>query len=174
MLEIWKDIAGYENLYQISNRGRVKSLPRNGTCSREKILTPHRDSKGSYNVSLSKNGIRKMAYIHRLVAETFIPNPNNYPDVFHIDGNLANNAVENLYWCTHQFILNQLRLVGKIKNDRGTNNPNTKLTDNDILFIRSVYVRGDSNLGLTALAKQFKVAKSTISYIVNNKTYITE
>lgn len=173
-MEIWKDIADYENLYQISNRGRVKSLPRNGTCKYEKILTPHKDSKGYYNVSLSKNGKRKIAYIHRLVAEAFIPNPENLPDVYHIDGNPANNDVTNLYWCTHQFILDQLRLVGKIKDDRGTKSPNTKLTSDDIIFIRSVYKKGDANLGLTALANQFKVSKSTISYIINNKTYITE
>lgn len=171
-MEIWKDIADYIGLYQVSNRGRVKSLPRNGTSKYEKILTPHKDSNGYYNVSLSKSGKRKVAYVHRLVAETFLPNPDNLPDVYHIDGDPANNDITNLYWCTHQFIIDQLKLIGKLKDYSGTNSPNTKLTDDDVNFIRAVYIKGDTNLGLTALSKQFNVSKSTISYIVNNKTYI--
>ena len=173
-MEIWKDISGYENLYQISNKGRVKSLPRNGTSKFEKILVPHKDSNGSYNVSLSKEGKRKIVYIHRLVAEAFLPNPDNLPEVYHIDCNPANNDVTNLYWCTQDFILNQLRLICKLGNDRGTNSVNSKLSKDDIDMIRAIYIKGDSNLGLTALARQYKVSKSTISYIVNNKTYITE
>lgn len=165
-MEIWKDIADYEGLYQVSNRGRVKSLPRNGTVKVEKILTLHKDSKGSYNVSLSKNGKRKIAYVHRLVAEAFIPNPNKLPLVWHIDGNTLNNNAENLIWCTQQFIMEQLRLTLKITKDN-----NRRLTDNDIEMIRAIYKRGDKALGITSLAKQYQVSKSTISYIVNNITY---
>lgn len=166
-MEIWKDIAGYEKLYQVSNRGRVKSLPRNGTGAKEKILTLHKDSKGVYNVSLSKNGERKIAYVHRLVAEAFLPNPFNLPQVWHIDGNSENNEVDNLIWCTQEFIMNQLRLTLKVKP-----NANKKLSDDDIDMIRTIYKKGDSVFGVTALAKQYQVSKSTISYIVNNVTYV--
>lgn len=171
-MEIWKDIADYEGLYQVSNRGRVKSLPRNGTVKAKKILTLHKDSKGSYNVSLSKNGKRKIAYVHRLVAEAFLPNPDNLPQVFHIDGNPANNDVANLYWCTQEFIREQLYWTGKLKNYRGTASKNSKLSNDDIIMIRAIYKKGDNALGVTSLAKQYRVSKSTISYIVNNKTYI--
>ena len=171
-MESWKDIADYEGLYQVSNRGRVKSLPRNGTSSKEKILTLHKDSKGSYNVSLSKGGKRKIAYVHRLVAEVFLPNPNNYPLVFHIDGNQLNNDVTNLYWCTQEFIREQLYWTGKLKNNKGISNKNSKLSNDDIKMIRAICKKGDKALGVTSLAKQYQVAKSTISYIVNNKTYI--
>ena len=165
-MEIWKDIADYEGLYQVSNRGRVKSLPRNGTSKSEKLLNLHKDSKGSYNVSLSKNGKRKIAYVHRLVAEAFLPNPYNLPQVWHIDGNSENNEVDNLIWCTQEFIMNQLRLTLKSKP-----NNNKKLSDDDIEMIRAIYKKGDSIFGVTALAKQYQVSKSTISYIVNNITY---
>lgn len=171
-MEIWKDIAGYEGLYQVSNRGRVKSLPRNGTSKSEKLLNLHKDSKGSYNVSLSKNGKRKIAYVHRLVAEAFLPNPDNLPQVFHIDGNPANNDVNNLYWCTQEFIREQLYWTGKLKNYKGTASKNSKLSNDDIIMIRAIYKKGDKALGVTSLAKQYQVSKSTISYIVNNKTYI--
>lgn len=95
MNEIWKDIEGYEGLYQISNLGKIKSLTKN--C----ILKPSncRKYKG---VNLYKNGITKTKSIHRLVAIAFIPNPNNYPCVNHIDCNKENNNADNLEWCTYK------------------------------------------------------------------------
>ncbi len=98
MYEIFKDIKGYEGLYQVSNLGRVKSFNR----GKERILKPCLDRYGYFHVTLSKNGKQKGCTIHRLVATTFIPNPNNLPQINHIDGNKTNNKIENLEWCTAQ------------------------------------------------------------------------
>lgn len=109
--ELWKDIHGFEGKYQISNMGRVKScdriLPHNvhGTWHiRERILKPHFTGPGHsiyLTVSLHLgNGKMKAFRVHRLVAEAFIPNPLNLPQVNHIDGNKYNNTVDNLEWVT--------------------------------------------------------------------------
>ena len=99
MEEIWKDIDGYEGLYQISNLGNVKSLNyRNQGI--ERILTPKCNNAGRLWVELARNGDRKPMLIHRLVAMAFIPNPNGYPQVNHMDENPKNNRVDNLEWCT--------------------------------------------------------------------------
>lgn len=100
--EVWKDINGYEELYQVSNFGRIKSLPRltkNKNCS---YYTKEKIYNGSYNVDGYKTFTinKKQKYIHRLVLEAFIPNPNNYPCVNHIDCKRDNNNIENLEWCS--------------------------------------------------------------------------
>lgn len=105
MKEIWKDIKGYERLYQISNYGRVKSLVfNNNICKkkREKILSPTDNGKGYLIIGLRKNGKRKNYYIHRLVAEHFLKNDKNLKEVNHINFNKKNNSVENLEWVTKE------------------------------------------------------------------------
>ena len=103
--EIWKDIQGYEGKYQVSNLGRVKSLNYNNTC-KERILIPCKKPNGYLCVVLSKNCICKKFYVHRLVAQAFIENPDNLPQVNHIDENKLNNRVENLEWCSHEYNTN--------------------------------------------------------------------
>lgn len=118
-IEEWKDVPGYLGYYQISNLGRVKSLNRtivyspskfypNGRVRvlKEKILTPSVDKKGYEFVQLFINGNYRSKKIHRLVAEVFIPNPNNLEQVNHKDENKKNNKVSNLEWCTLIYNIN--------------------------------------------------------------------
>lgn len=93
--EIWKDIEGYEGLYQVSNFGNVKSLITN------KIIKPSPNTYGYLNLCLFKNGRKKQITVHKLVAEAFIPNIENKPTVNHEDGNKNNNCVDNLSWATY-------------------------------------------------------------------------
>ena len=110
MIEEWLDIEGYEGIYQISNLGKVKSLVRYSIQSHllnERILK-QQDNKGGYMyVDLyNKEGIKKKFYIHRLVAQAFIENPNNYPNINHKDINTYNNVVGNIEWCTQKYNCN--------------------------------------------------------------------
>lgn len=95
-MEIWKDIAGYEG-YQISNHGRVKSHYKTA-----RILKPYLNTDGYLNIDIKK----KQYKVHRLVAEAFIPNPENLPQVNHKDENKTNNNVTNLEWCTAEYNIN--------------------------------------------------------------------
>lgn len=109
MEEVWKDVVGYEGLYQVSNMGRVKSLSRiglNGNRLKERLLKPRPKAFGYLLVCLYKQGNCKNFLIHRLVAEAFIPNPNNYPQINHKDEVTYNNVVSNLEWCTCKYNIN--------------------------------------------------------------------
>ena len=117
MEEIYKDIEGYENLYQISNYGNVKSLISG------KIRKLSKDRYGYLFIALSKNDVKKQYKVHRLVAEAFIPNPNNYPQVNHKDEDKKNNAASNLEWCTAKYNANygtaiQRRLLTEKQNPK--------------------------------------------------------
>ena len=103
MNEEWRDIKGYEGLYQVSNHGRVSSLNCRGHKGCIGILTPRLDGKGYEMVALYKEGKARNTKVHRLVAQAFIPNPNNYPQVNHKDENKTNNDVKNLEWCTNEY-----------------------------------------------------------------------
>lgn len=107
--EVWRDIEGYEGIYQVSNKGRVKSLQRlqkykcrNPRMLPERIMSVRKDKLGYGRVGLY-NGEYKFWLIHRLVAITFLPNPNNLPVINHKDENPSNNRVENLEWCTRKY-----------------------------------------------------------------------
>lgn len=116
MQEIWKDIKGYEGLYQVSNLGRVKSVERitkrfNGhkICEyneKEKILKHNLNKKSYATIGLCKDGKERKYKVHRLVAETFIPNPDNLPQINHKDENKLNNNVNNLEFCTNIYNAN--------------------------------------------------------------------
>lgn len=105
MNEIWKDIKGFES-YQVSNLGRVKSLNYNKTGKEQILTTNGKDKCGYLHVVLCKKGKHKDCFVHRLVADAFIPNPNNLPCVNHKDECKTNNVVTNLEWCTHKYNTN--------------------------------------------------------------------
>ncbi|HEY6950144.1 MAG TPA: NUMOD4 domain-containing protein [Nitrososphaeraceae archaeon] len=96
--EIWIDIPGYEGIYKVSDMGRVLSVKYYGKCDYSKILKFKFTQKGYLRVSLCKGGVITDRYIHRLVATSFIPNPNNLSEVNHINLDKSNNKVSNLEW----------------------------------------------------------------------------
>ena len=111
MKEIWKDIKNYEGLYQVSDLGDVKSLPKFrrttknynqlGYISKTKLLRKRKTKRGYYLVTLYKDKEAKSMYVHRLVAENFISNIDNKPCINHKDGDKTNNNKNNLEWCTY-------------------------------------------------------------------------
>lgn len=114
IVEIWKDVKDFEGYYQVSNLGRVKSLKReiiqkhySGVLShhttKERIKKPQSQRNGYQIVDLNKNGTFTRKLLHRLVAETFIDNPNNYNYINHKDNDKKNNCVDNLEWCTQSY-----------------------------------------------------------------------
>ena len=102
-MEVWKDIKGYEGLYQVSNLGNVMSLHYRGTKNKKQLLKPAKDKDGYLSIALYKDGKTKQYRVHRLVASAFIPNPNNYSQVNHINEIKDDNRVENLEWCTAKY-----------------------------------------------------------------------
>lgn len=118
--EMWKDIIGYEGLYQISNLGRIKSLERKVRHNYgglrivpEKILKPSPDGDGYLYISLSKEGKKKNPKIHKLVAYHFLENPDNLPQVNHLDEDKNNNRLSNLEWCTCLHNLTHSNIIRK-------------------------------------------------------------
>ena len=128
---MWKDIKGYEGIYQISDTGQVRSLSRYVKCRngvrevKSKILTPVNVGGGYKQVSLCQHSKCKRALLHRLIAEAFIPNPDNLPCINHKDGNPSNNAIDNLEWCTYGYNSNyyickerqRLHMLERYQND---------------------------------------------------------
>lgn len=180
MEEIWKDIQGYEGLYQVSNLGRVKSLK----FKKDKMLNGGNNGNGYLFVGLSKNNKVKNHYVHRLVAIHFIENHDNLPEVNHIkESEKWNNAVTNLEWCTHDYNMNygtlnermaksltgrnlsheakqKMSKVRKGKN-KGTKNP----------YARSVIclTTGDIYLTLTEAKEKTHASVPNISLCCKNK-----
>lgn len=129
MQEIWKDVRGYEGLYQVSNLGRVKSLERQVKLRQYTKNLPEKNMKLTLNkrgylyVHLCKNGKYQGYRVHRLVAMAFIPNPHNKPQVNHIDRNVLNNSVDNLEWCTNAENMKHASATGfrKVKKNANQN-----------------------------------------------------
>ena len=164
----WFDIKGYEGLYQINRNGEIRSLShytkfKNRTSYHKgKLLKMHDNGRGYFKVALCKDGKQKMFYIHRLVAGTFIDNPNNYPQVNHINGNKKDNRVENLEWVTD--LENKQHGIANNLYAKGSK-CHKKFTKNNVKDIRN------SNKKISELAKEYNVSVNSISNIINYKTY---
>ena len=164
-MEIWKDVIGYEGLYQVSNLGNVKSLEKKTKFGRsckihnERILKQS-NTLGYLIISINKKCVK----VHRLVAKAFIANPENKKQVNHINGIKTDNRVENLEWNTSKENNNHAVNIGLNKN-YSIFNGNSKLNINEILFIRN------SNIKNTLLSKKFNVTTTTIHHIKKLKTH---
>lgn len=169
-VEIWKDITGFEGIYQISNYGNVKSLERitqgefGDRHLKEKLLKPFKTYQGYNRITLNLDK-QKHFFVHRLVAEAFIPNTENKPFVNHKDGIRDNNYYKDLEWCTSSE--NMIHSIDILKRPilKGEKIGNSKLKKEDILFIRT------SNLNGRELAKKFNVCFQLISNIKLNKVW---
>lgn len=166
--EIWRDIEGYEGLYQVSNFGRVKSF--HGKT--ERIMTVDTcKSSGYTKVVLSKNRRCKTYNVHRLVASAFIPNPDNKPQVNHKNGNKLDNRVENLEWSTCSENTKHAFDTGLAKTLRGIDNGASKLSAEQIAEIRATCVIGSKTNGIRKLAQKFNVSEHTIFRIIHFETF---
>jgi hypothetical protein len=127
MQEIWKPITGYEGYYEVSNHGKVRSVARiihkvhspSGTvyqwCKPSMILNSNRGGHNYLRVDLCVDYVAKTHYVHRLVAETFIPNPDDLPEINHMDEDRHNNHVDNLEWCSRIYNQNYGTVVHRIR-----------------------------------------------------------
>lgn len=178
MREIWKELVGNRETYLISNFGSVKTKPRNGRhyFIKSHPLKIHSKENGYQRVVLSLDGCGKYYYVHRLVANLFIPNPDNLPCVNHKDGDKSNNCVDNLEWCTRSENEKHAWRIGlkstSTVGTKGEKHGMHKLTQKQVDYIRSVHKRFDSELGSVGLAKKFGVSAQTITNIVNHRNWI--
>ena len=187
MAEIWKDIKGYENGYQVSNYGNVRSLDRetinkNGTIKRYKgkILSLGQNKNGYKFCCLHKSLNRKIGKVHQLVARAFVDNNEDKPEVNHLDGNKANNNAENLQWCTRSenikhaydtglnYVSDRQKRLTSLAN-RGEKCSKSKLTEFDVQVIRDAWATGAFTQKY--LSDKFFVGQDQISRIVNYKRW---
>ena len=147
-MEVWKDVVGYENLYQVSNLGNVKRVGSFRGVNKKYIntyLTPKDNGKGYLRIKLSKDGKGKMFMLHRLISIAFIDNPNNYNVVNHKDSNKLNNNIDNLEWCTQSY-----NVIHSVNNNRWTQvNKVGKgyFKDGNKYYARVTYKRNTLSLG---------------------------
>lgn len=163
--EIWKEtsIPGYF----VSNLGGFRG--RSGKPIKQQI---HKNGYYVYAMRPEgRKGACKCIKIHRLIAEAFIPNPENKPFVNHIDGNKLNNNVNNLEWCTNQENVIHAYKMGLCKIKRGEDNYWSKLTNEQAEWIRKHYIPRDKQFGSRALGRKFNISHQQILDIVNNKSY---
>ena len=163
--EQWRDIDGYDGRYQISNFGRVKSSKYKTPRIRKTQLT----ATGYLQVGLHKQNQMTLFYVHRLVAEMFIPSIEGKPQVNHIDGNKLNNHASNLEWCT--VAENNQHSYDMGLNTSGGERTDAHLTNEQVEWCRLVYKPRDPNFGAKALAQKFGVQSNIVQYALRGQTY---
>jgi hypothetical protein len=174
--EIWRDVDGFKDWYQISNYGRVRSLDRltihkdGGNIYRKgKYLNPKYDSNGYLNIILYKYNKAYRRLLHRLVTLAFLENPNELKEVNHKNCNKSDNKLENLEWCSRQQNVRHAVENNLCDCNNGEGNPLSKLKNDDILRMREL--RDKEHLSMQKLSRIFNTTESNISSILNRKTW---
>ena len=174
--EEWKDVIGFEGFFKVSNLGRVKGIDRivyyggHFAVRKEHLRVLGLSQKGYQQVNLTRNGWGKTKRVHRLVCECFIPNPNNYPMINHINGIKTDNRVENLEWCNNG--MNQLHAYQtglKKCLQIGEKSVKSKLKEKDILEIRRLHATG--NYSLVEIGRMFNIYFSTVHKIAKRQCW---
>ncbi len=163
MNEIWKDIAGYEGLYQVSNLGRVKSL------KKEIIMKVNPDKNGYLTLCLSVNRKESNKRIHRLVAEAFIPNPKNLPYVCHKDDNPENNSVDNLWWGTHTDNVRDMWKKDRAVIKRGSENSRSLITEDIARKVK--LLRLQTGEGKVKISRKLGIPESVVAHIIRGNSW---
>lgn len=177
MNENWKDIKGFEGLYQVSDLGRIKSLARtrknkNESVSivKEIIKKPTPNPRGYSIIQLHKKSERKYFSVHRLVAEAFVPKIKHKHYVNHKNCIKGDNRAANLEWCTHKENIAHSWANGLSYVHRGENHCHSKLTDKDVIKIKSMLE--SKKYMQKEIAEKYKVSRSVICNIANGKIWI--
>lgn len=169
--EAWREVNGYDGIYEISNKGRIRSNPRKvwNYTKPGRILKPYRKGNGYFQITL-RGGTKyeKHAYIHRLVAEAFIPNPKNLPQVNHKDFDKANNCVENLEWVSAQE--NILHFTQSTRMERARSRKSRTLVNKSLQYIienkEKVCNAYDKGFSIEETAKMCKVGRDRVRDIL--------
>lgn len=176
---VWKPVVGYEGIYEVNELGQIKSLSREKYCghegsnpqiTKEKLLKERICRMGYPIVRLSKDGIAKNVRVHRILAQAFIENPENKPNVNHIDNNPLNKSLDNLEWCTQKENMQHASKQGRFpaKTDKSLYRKNTKINMDIAINIKNDRKNGNS---LVFISKKYGVSQSTVSMICNNKIW---
>jgi len=179
IMEEWRDIKGYEGVYQASDLGRIRSLDKirrkwNHQGKRDvdylykgRVLKSNICNIYLY-VCLMHKGVKKSRSVHRLIAKTFVDNPNNKPNVNHIDFNHYNNSSNNLEWCTQYENIQHTKKHGRSRYANGEDQGKTRLTKEDVIKIRCMSKEGVSQ---GKIASMYKMSRSGICNIISKKSW---
>lgn len=168
-MENWKKINSYEGIYEVSDLGNIRSLKRKGTSG--KILCSHDNGMGYLRVKLTKNNKEKRTMLHRIIANTFIPNPLLLNTVNHKNGIKNDNRIENLEWCTQSENINHAIRIGLKTYKSGVDILNSKLTNDKVIAIRRLSKIKKGKINMTKLGLKLNVSQSVISRVIKYETY---
>lgn len=166
---IWKDVPALGGRYEASENGDIRNK------ETKVVRKPRLNKFGYLQMNFSRNDGTKRTVtklVHKLIAETFIPNPNHYPQINHKDGDKQNNAIDNLEWCSASENACHAHKTGLAFTYRGSEHINAKLTDEQIKEIREQYAKGAISQGEIAIA--YNVSQTTVGRIVRGERYVNE
>jgi hypothetical protein len=175
--EIWKDVVGYEGMYQVSNLGNVKSLSRivkyqenHSGLRKERILKQNLTKSGYVHVVICINKLNKTVKVHRLVALAFIQNTENKHSVNHINGIKYDNRVENLEWVTHSENIIHAYKTGLKKGIRGNKSHLSKLTIKEVEKIRLIHSEG--KISQKKIGEMFNISQAQVYRIIKKINWV--